>query len=98
MRRDRLVGEFLHEHRLPVVLEPTGDQCVEGGVQRGIGHQLKVFHGWFGHVPETVQDLRSLLWVTGPAGHDRQEHRLAPPDREVLETPPSWVPVPSCGP
>src|SRR5271165_2145875 len=55
--RDRLVGEVLDEHRLPVVLEPARDQAVEQGVERRVGHRPEELGYWLRDIAEALEHL-----------------------------------------
>ena len=76
--RDRLVGELLDVHRLPVVLQPARQQRVEERVERGVRHRADHLGDRPGHVAELLQHRLALGVVAGPA-RDHDEERLAHP-------------------
>jgi hypothetical protein len=73
VRLDGLVGQLVHEVGLPVVLEARRDECVEGAVQRRVGHRSDVLGDPRRDVAEALECLLAVLERAGPAGHESQE-------------------------
>ena len=78
MRGDRAVAELACEARLPIALEPGGQERVERRVERGVGHRAHVRTHRLHHVEERLDHLLALFDRAGPARH-RETHVLEVP-------------------
>ena len=73
VRGDRIVGELLHEARLPVVLEAGGDERIERAVQRRVRRRTDELCDHGRHIVERFEHLLTLLDGARPAADEGDE-------------------------